>query len=361
VFIGRARKDFGGLSFLSMLMTDRENGVDGHNRVLGPDFQVRFHGTETIVGQLLYSDTTTPNRPDVNAAWTGDTMKSGAAQVAWNHNTEHYDIGANYKDFGTGFRADNGFVPQVGYRDTFASTGWTFRPKGFISRLRPFVNVDIQDERTDGALIDHQVWSGINADTLWSGFFQVQYVKDRIRAGTETFPRQQVQFYQNISPSRLFSQVGVNGNFGTDVDFVNVRLGRGGQFNLNATINATEHLVFDMIANTSWLHVDDGAGVSRPLFTARVERIRANYTFTARSFVRVIGQYVSNDRDVSLFVQPAAAHDGSFTGSVLFAYKINWQSVMFVGYGDDRTLDDERRLQRSDRSIFVKLSYAFQR
>jgi hypothetical protein len=34
---------------------------------------------------------------------------------------------------------------------------------------------------------------------------------------------------------------------------------------------------------------------------------------------------------------------------------------MFIGYGDNRTLDDEDRLQRADRSIFLKLSYAFQR
>ena len=86
--------------------------------------------------------------------------------------------------------------------------------------------------------------------------------------------------------------------------------------------------------------MDDGAGVSRPLFTARVSRLRANYTFTARSFVRLIGQYVSTDRDPALFARPTPAHDGFFSGSVLFAYKINWQSVMFVGYGDDR---DARR------------------
>ena len=101
--------------------------------------------------------------------------------------------------------------------------------------------------------------------------------------------------------------------------------------------------------------------MSRPLFTARVERIRANYTFTARSFVRVIGQYVSTDRDPALFLRPSPARDGFFSGSVLFAYKINWQSVMFVGYGDDRTLDEQRRLQKFDRQVFVKVSYAFQR
>ena len=82
---------------------------------------------------------------------------------------------------------------------------------------------------------------------------------------------------------------------------MNVRAGRGGHVNLTATINATDHLVFDLIANTAWLHVDDNAGVSRPLFTARVERVRANYTFTARS-VRLIVQYVSTDRDPALYL-----------------------------------------------------------
>jgi hypothetical protein len=70
---------------------------------------------------------------------------------------------------------------------------------------------------------------------------------------------------------------------------------------------------------------------------------------------------VSTDRDPSLFIQPIAAHDGTFNGSVLLAYKINWQSVMFVGYGDDRELTDLRRLQPSGHQVFVKVSYAFQK
>jgi hypothetical protein len=210
-------------------------------------------------------------------------------------------------------------------------------------------------------LVDRWVRPGVNADTAWSGFFIVQYEAERIRAGNLTFPREQIQFYQRISPSRRFTQVGVDGNFGSDVDFVNGRPGRGGQFNLYVSIMATNHLVFEAIANTSWLHVNDDAGASRSLFTSRVDRVRANYTFTPRSFVRLIGQYVSTERNPSLYLQPSPPHEGNFSGSVLFAYKINWQSVMFVGYGDDRTLDDQRQLQRTDRSIFVKVSYAFQR
>jgi Domain of unknown function (DUF5916) len=361
-FIGRARRDLGGSgSFLSMLVTDRESGAEGHNRVFGPDFQARFHGTDTITGQWLVSDTTTPNRPDVNASWTGSSFTSGAAQVGWNHNTEHFDIGSTYKDFGTGFRADNGFVPQVGYREQWAGTGWTFRPHGFFSRLHTFAQTDRQVERDTGATIFNSVDLGADMDTKLSGFMQFRYEPSHVRAGDELFPRQQFVWYARISPSRRLQNLGVDGFLGQDADYVNVRLGRGGTVNLNATLGATDHLVFDLIANTTWLHVDDSAGVNRPLFTSRVERVRANYTFTPRSFVRLIGQYVSTDRDPSLYLTPTTAHDGFFSGSVLFAYKINWQSVMFFGYGDDRTLDQQQQLQKFDRQLFVKVSYAFQR
>jgi hypothetical protein len=360
VFVGRAKKDFG-LSFLSFLMTDRESGADGHNRVLGPDFQWRMHGTETFVGQLLVSDTTTPNRPDVNAAWTGDSLRSAAGQLQWNHNTLHYDATAGFKEFGTGFRADNGFVPQVGYREQYAETGWTFRPKGFFSRMRPFVGMDNQVERGGGGVIDRWVRQGANMEMRWNGFMIAQFTEERIRAGEQTFPKHQFSFYQRISPSRFFQQVGVDGNFGSDVDFQNVRAGRGGSFDVYASLKATNHLVFEVIDNTTWLNVDDTAGVSQRLFTARVQRLKSTYTFTARSFVRVIGQYTSTDRDPALFLAATPAHDGHFSGAALLAYKINWQSVMFIGYGDDRDLTDQRRLVPSGHQVFVKVSYAFQK
>ena len=75
----------------------------------------------------------------------------------------------------------------------------------------------------------------------------------------------------------------------------------------------------------------------------------------------VYGPLTRTVRDAALYLQSTTAHDGFFSGSALFAYKINWQSVMFFGYGDDRTLDQQRRLQKFDRQMFVKLSYAFQR
>ena len=126
-------------------------------------------------------------------------------------------------------------------------------------------------------------------------------------------------------------------------------------------MNATNHLAFDASATIRSLYVDDAAGASRRLFRAQVERLKSTYTFNARMFVRGIVQYVSTRNDPALFIDPVRAKSGSLDGSFLLAYKLNWQSVMFVGYGDTRELSEQDRLERQDRQFFVKLSYAFQK
>jgi uncharacterized protein DUF5916 len=360
VFVARLKKDVG-RSFVSMVLTDRE-GHDGNGRnlVAGPDVQWRPTASDSITAQWLISRTTTPNRPDVAAEWTGQRLASQAGTIQWAHNTTHYDAFGMYKDVGAGFRADTGFVPQVDDRDVNGSTGWTFRPTGLVSRLRTFVSLDRQADHA-GVLISRNAEQGVGMDTRWNGFMQFRYIDDRIRAGDRAIGRRQFGYVVQISPSRRISQISLDGTLGEQIDFENARAGHGSTVNLSASLHPTSHLEFAVIENQEWLNVDDPAGRRQRLFVARVSRVKSTYTFTARSFARLIGQYVSTDRDAALFVSPVAPRDGTFSGSALFAYKLNWQSVMFVGYGDDREVSDQNRLEPADRQFFVKLSYAFQR
>lgn len=130
--------------------------------------------------------------------------------------------------------------------------------------------------------------------------------------------------------------------------------------NLAGTVQPTSHLQLQVIADRSWLDVDAGSAGSGRLFTADIARLKAVYNFSARAYLRLIGQYVRTARDPSLYTFPVAKQDGAFTGSLLFAYKLNWQTVCFVGYGDNRTLAENGDFQRADRQFFLKLSYAFQ-
>ncbi len=360
VVVARLKKDLKE-SFVGLVLTDRQaREGNSHNLVIGPDLQWRHDGRDTVTAQLLVSDTRTPVRPDLAAEWTGQTLDGHAAQAQFAHNTTHFDLTGVYKDIGNGFRADTGFVPQVGYRDTYVESGYTVHPTGFLSRVRTWFYADRQIDLA-GATILRQVRPSIGMDARGNSFMQFQYSNDEVRSGARTFPRQQFLFTANTSPSRVVSQLAVDGWVGQEVDFANSRLGHGATVNLSASLQPTNHLELALIQDQRWLNVQTPGGTAERLFVERISRLKSTYTFTARSFARVIVQYVSTDRAPLLYLSPVSAADGTLSATALFAYKLNWQSVLFVGYGDDRELSDLNRLEPADRQFFVKLSYAFQR
>lgn len=57
----------------------------------------------------------------------------------------------------------------------------------------------------------------------------------------------------------------------------------------------------------------------RRLFTAGVERLRATWQFDARSFLRLIGQYVHTERDPSLYDFAVSEESANLSLSGLFA------------------------------------------
>jgi hypothetical protein len=145
----------------------------------------------------------------------------------------------------------------------------------------------------------------------------------------------------------------------------NGRVGNGATIGLEATLRPTNHLALQTILNRRTLDVSPAGTGSRDerLFTAEVYRLKATYTFNSRAYLRLIGQRSRTERDTSLYVPRVRAKEDTFDGSALFAYKLNWQTVLFLGYGDLRELPvvGSDQLEPSTRRLFLKVSYAFQR
>ena len=368
VALGRVRHDMG-QSFVSGLFTDREVQGGGHNRVIGPDFQWRPKQGETLTGQVLYSDTRVP---ESQCATPGacESFESYAAELWYQHNDKHWDAFANYRDYGDNFRADVGFVPQVGFREMYVEGGRSHYPtKAFVSRQRIFVQADYVEDRP-GALIQKFIAAGTGIDGSANSFLRFWVVEETVRAedastgAPRLLPRRRFLTIVQASPWFWLTRVGVDGSYGRDVDFVGARTGHGGQVNFNATVRPTDHLAIELLASRRWLDVDDGTGGESRLFTAMVERIKATYTFDRRSYLRLIGQRQTQRRDPALygFVPPIPEKGEAIQFSALFAYKLNWQSVLFFGYGDESQWSPvTTNLESSSRSFFLKLSYAFQR
>jgi hypothetical protein len=359
VGIVRLRHDVG-QSFVSVLGTTREMDGGGHNRVVGPDVVWRPRRTDSVRGQFLVSHTRTPNRPDLATAWDGRTLTDHAALVSWGYGSERFDWYVQGQDMGPDFRADNGFIPQVGYREAYLDAGWTTRPRErFLSRLRLFTTqyVDVED---GGGVLAQRVSAGAGMDGRWGSFLRVELNRDAFRVGDALLRRFRPYVLVQASPSRTLVDLSLESTFGQEIDFANAREGKGASIAAGASIRPGDHLELRLNGSRRWLDVDTPAGAGR-LFTAEIGRVRATYNFTSRSFVRVIGQHVRTTRDPALFGFPAASKESGFSGSALFAYKLNWQTVLYAGYGDQREYSEPaNRLEPAGRQAFAKLAYAWQ-
>jgi hypothetical protein len=361
VAIFRMRTDVG-QSFLSLLGNGRLIDGGGHNAVFGPDFQWRPTPQATLTGQALWSSSETPNRPDLAAEWDGRTLEDEALQLRASYSNSTIDLYTQGQDVGPEFRADQGFMPQVGYREIYGEGGITVRPKDkFFSRIRTF-SYGWYDQDYDEELLSQRISVGMGMDGRFNSFLRFEANWDDIAVGNEVFQRFRPYVYVQSSPGRVLNNVSIEAFLGEEIDFANAREGTGTTLNGSLTLRPIDRFELRANASTRWLNVDDPVLGEGRLFLAQVERLRAAWSFSSRSFVRLIGQYVQTERDPSLYTFPVSEKDADFGFSALFAYKVNWQTVLYLGYGDQQTYADSGQgMEASGRQAFMKLSYALQR
>lgn len=356
--IGRVRRDLANRSFVSLLFTMRESEGGAHNRVLGPDFQWRIGDNDTFTGQFLYSDTTTPNRPELHPSWTGQKLSGHATHLQYVHATAKNDFYVQATDYADEFRADNGFVPQVGWRGGYMEGGHTWRPKGFFSRVRYYAMGEYQQTQA-GDLLFRMASTGFGADGKFRSFTRIRVAHETVNNEGAVFDRDRVYYVVQFAVNKVISFISLDGWLGDEVDFAQNRLGEGANVNFGATLRPTNHLQLNLTTGVRWLNIEGDR-----LFTAQAERLRANYTFNPRMFLRAIVQNRRNHVDRTL-TGARYARSGSLAGQLLFAYKLNWQTVAYVGYGDLRevlnTPEQQGEFEPSNRQFFAKISYAFQR
>jgi hypothetical protein len=356
----RVRRDLG-QSFMSLLATGRTIHGGGSNAVLGPDFQWRPTSTETFSGQFLWSETQTPNRIDLTSEWDGRKLSDGAGLLRWSHGTRTNDVFLQFQALGADFRADNGFIPQVGYREGYFEAGVTTRPeKAFFSRVR-FFTVNWYDWEPNGDLLSRRTSVGVGMDGRWNSFLRVELNRDAVRVGSQVLEKFRPLAVLTAVPGRVFNNLSIDVSAGEEIDFANAREGNGVSLNGSLTVRPLERLEFRGNASRRWIDVDDPVLGAGRLFTAQVERLRVSYSFSARSFLRLIGQHVATTRDPSLYTFATGPRSASFSGSALFAYKLNWQTVLYAGYGDEYVhAGATGELEPAARQFFTKLSYAWQ-
>ena len=353
----RYRRDVGRNSVLGVLFTGREG--DGYsNRVFGLDGSLRLSDADTVSFQALGSDTEYPDELAAEFAQPVGSFSGRALAFAYQHDSRYWDWGVEYDDYGDDFRADAGFVPQVGAREVDLFADYTFwgEEDDWYTEIELGGGWERAEDQNGGLLNNEYTLRGEASGPLQSFLFLRTTWQERGYRGQQ-FDYFSWGLYGRMRPSAWLN-LELDGTFGGQIDYANVREGDRCYLQPTVSLFLGRHLQADFVYLFDRLDVDGGR-----LFTANLPQLRLVWQFSVRSFVRLVSQYADVERDPTLYLEPVDARSQEWFNQLLFSYKINPQTVFFLGYSDNHEgfeNDIERvDLTQRDRTIFVKIGYAW--
>ncbi len=366
----RYRRDLPGNSALGALYTSRE-GPGYSNRLGGIDGQVRLGRSDTLDFQYLLSETEYPSAVAGDFDQPSGVFDDHALRLTYVHADRDWRGWLVYEDVGDGFRADMGFIPRVGFK----------HPRGGMTRTWWGEDGDWYDNLHLGANYDRvEDQQGRRLESTYETWFEYAGAKqsraelwltkrDRFFDGIE-FDENSLSTWFEMQPTGKI-WLGLWASTGDQVDFDNSRLGEKFVIEPNLRFDFGKHLRTRLSHRRFRLDADGGtspgrgAGATSPrrgtVFEAGLTQARFVYQLNLRTFVRAVFQYTDVDRDLSLYDQPEdfEARTRELFTQLLFSYKINPRTVLFLGYSDNYQGDQDVELTQENRALFLKIGYAW--
>lgn len=354
VFSGvvRYRRDIGAGSTMGFLYTGR-SGDDYYNHVAGLDGFLRLSQTDTLSFQFLhsetdYSDTVSEEFSQKTGAFSGNAIRTELF-----HNSRNLVFMLRYFDLDADFRADYGFIPRVDYREVIGYLSpiiWGKEGSWFDRIGFEFMGDIVLDQ--EGRLTDQNATMVVT----YIGPLQTT-VSPAIVLKKELFDE---EMFKVVQPDLYFEIKPVGGlrivcysRFGDAIDYVNTRLATSTLLNPAVEFALGKHI------NINLSHIYERLSLEgEKIYIANLLQARLVYNFSTRSFIRAIVQYTDVDRNVDLYNLGIEARTKQVFTQFLFSYKINPQTVLFLGYSDNHFGMNGIDLTRADRTFFLKIGYA---
>ena len=352
----RYRRDLGDTADLGMIATHRE-GEGYRNSVYGADGLWRPTASDRVRVQLLESQTEYPGAFASANGLNQGPFDGRALRAGYSHDTQDWMWYGRYEDIDPGFRADLGFLPQVGYSMKLLGLErrWTGETGDWWSRI--FTGIDWnKSEEPDGTVLEDELeaWAGLSGP-MQSFFFLDTGRQERTWNGV-TFKDEWVYGEFEIRPTGSL-YLRLSGKVGGAIDFANTRPADSIDLTPSVTWNVGRHLQLGLDHAFQRLDVEGGR-----LLEANLTQLRTVYQLNIRTFVRAIFQYEDLERNPDLYLNPVPENEEQLFTQLLFSYKLNPQTVLFLGYSDNSfgsTLEEQTiGLTRTDRTLFFKVGYA---
>jgi hypothetical protein len=261
-----------------------------------------------------------------------------------------------HRDLARGFRADTGFVPRVDVKrdEAGAEKVWFGDQGAFFNRiLAGAYGSRATDE--SGLLTDTDFGPHIEMRMPRQSFLFARYSRGSEFFDGVTYDGQdRGELFFNARWTGSFTS-SVQGNFGDAVDHDNGGEGRLFHVVPGITWDFGRHLHLQLDHTYERLNVDGGT-----LYRANLTQARLVYQFTVRAFARAIVQRTAVDGQVDLYVDPETeAESRDLLTQFLFSYKVNPQTLAYIGYSDTRSNEGGVDVTVNERGFFFKIGYAW--
>ena len=347
-FIGRAKYDLWSESNVGAIFTDREF-LDGYSRVFGLN-------SDLCVSPTISADFTAVRswHKDVGLTQEGGNMVStrlrqNGRNLGWS--VFAYQVSPD-------FQTDVGFVRRRDQRNLGARLSYRFWPESWIIDWGPSLNYR-RNYDFDGVLQDEMKGLRMNIQFARSISLNGEYDWDMERWQGIDFRKRGFSVSSRVNTSRSYS-LGADLSMEDQIFYSAPLLGHQVNWSLNATVRPTD--AWETSLRFDHRRLTDPAAADAELFDVKIIRVQSTFQFTDRLGLRNITEWNTEDE--------------TFDFNLLFNYRVNAGTVVYVGYDDHYQQSDliegdtdgdgfleqlyfTQGLKRTSRAIFLKVQYLF--
>ena len=282
-----------------------------------------------------------------------DNFAGGAYAVSYTHSTRSHNWYLDYQQITPDFRSDLGFMFQVDYRNISGGLSrlWYRKPGSWFSRIGIGSSYTLEKDHDNNLLFKALVFQLNYTGPLQTFFNVTGNIGKRGFRGLE-FDENYIYAELGFIPSNTLAFM-VTTTYGDQIDLTNIQPGELFNFSPTIRMKIGTHLALDLTHEFEKLEVQGGR-----LYTANLTNLRIVYQFNKRTFLRTMLQYANYKFDANLYPYPINPRYRHLFSQILFSYKINHQTVLFIGYSDDHYGYMGIPITQNNRTAFVKLGYA---
>lgn len=341
---------------------------DYENSLVSVDGTYRITGQDTFTWQYANSET----EFDPVLQGRNDTLSDDAYRLSYQHSERTWSVSSRYDNRGEAFRADLGFMPESDWNKFVIGGDYTyfFDNPGFFNRYMILGDWDITHNEA-GELIEKEIevyqdLYGPKELMVELGFYQRQRVGQRldpsnsaIDGNTNLYSEHGKTFFAEIKPiGGLYLNTFVR--WGDALDLANRRLSQDMEARVVANYSINQHLEVKFRHTYRAMEY-----ASQPIFSANLADLRVTYQFNNRSYVRLAMIHTNIARHAENYLPELQAgvdeRTKSLSTQLLYSYKVNPQTVFFLGYSDAAVNEEQLSdLVKVERNAFMKVSYAWQ-